>query len=244
MASQPFIILNTTESTNNHAMEALRSGNVADGTVFFALEQTKGKGQRSKSWFSNKGENLVLSTIRDTTALKIDNQFQISCITALACHDLISSYTDDDVRIKWPNDLYWRDRKAGGILIENMIKGNSWDKAIIGIGININQTIFPEMPKLPVSLKQITGTSFDPIELAKELCMNLDRRLHLLNTGQFEHQLLEYNATLYKKNEVVQFKKANRKFEATINGVNEQGQLILTHGIQETIDFGDLEWIL
>jgi BirA family biotin operon repressor/biotin-[acetyl-CoA-carboxylase] ligase len=140
MASQPFIILNTTESTNNHAMEALRSGNVADGTVFFALEQTKGKGQRSKSWFSNKGENLVLSTIRDTTALKIDNQFQISCITALACHDLISSYTDDDVRIKWPNDLYWRDRKAGGILIENMIKGNSWDKAIIGIGININQT--------------------------------------------------------------------------------------------------------
>jgi BirA family biotin operon repressor/biotin-[acetyl-CoA-carboxylase] ligase len=100
------------------------------------------------------------------------------------------------------------------------------------------------MPNLPVSLKQITGTYFDPIELAKELCMNLDRRLHLLNTGQFEHQLLEYNATLYKKNEVVQFKKANRKFEATINGVNEQGQLILTHGIQETIDFGDLEWIL
>ena len=244
MTGQPFIILDTTESTNNHAIEEVRLRNATDGTVYFALDQTKGKGQRSKAWHSKKGENLILSTIQGNKGLKIEDQFPLSCATALACVDLLSTYAGDDVRIKWPNDLYWRDRKAGGILIENIIKGNSWEKAIIGIGINVNQTNFPEMAHSPVSLKQITGKTFNPIELAKELCVLLDRRFSALEIGAFDSQLSTYNLKLYKGKTNARFKKGNIQFDAMIKGVNEKGQLVLSHDIEHKVNFGEVEWLL
>ncbi|MFN5422599.1 MAG: biotin--[acetyl-CoA-carboxylase] ligase [bacterium] len=244
MTGQPFIILDTTESTNNHAINQARSGTATDGTVYFAIEQTKGKGQRAKIWHSTKAENLILSTIQSNRGLKLQHQFLISCATTLACLDLVSTHAGDDFRIKWPNDLYWRDRKAGGILIENIIKGNSWEKAIIGIGININQTNFPEMSNYPVSLKQISGKTFDPIDLAKELCGLLEHRLAALETTSADKVLAEYNAKLYKHQETTRFKKGNMTFDAMIKGVNQNGQLILKHSIEEEVDFGEVEWVL
>lgn len=244
MTGQPFIILDTTESTNNHAIDMVRSGSANDGTVYFALEQTKGKGQRTKTWYSSKGENLILSTIQSNRGLNLENQFPISCATSLACLDLLSSHAGDEFRIKWPNDLYWRDRKAGGILIENIIKGNTWEKAIIGIGININQTNFPEMSNRPVSLKQISGKTFDPIGLAKELCALLEHRLGLAGTKSFEVMLENYNALLYKHSTSARFRKGNVTFDAVIKGVNRQGQLILEHGIEEAVNYGEIEWLL
>lgn len=244
MTGQPFIILDTTESTNNHAIDAARSGIGKDGTVYFALEQTKGKGQRTKTWHSTKGENLILSTIQSSRGLKIENQFPLSCATALACLDLLSIHAGDEFRIKWPNDLYWRDRKAGGILIENIIKGNSWEKAVIGIGLNINQTNFPEMSNVPVSLKQITGKTFDPIIMAKELCSLLENRLQEMEATSLNKALATYNSLLYKHQITARFKKDNILFDATVKGVNEHGQLILVHAIEEAVDFGEIEWIL
>lgn len=222
----------------------VRSGSANDGTVYFALEQTKGKGQRTKTWYSSKGENLILSTIQSNRGLNLENQFPISCATSLACLDLLSSHAGDEFRIKWPNDLYWRDRKAGGILIENIIKGNTWEKAIIGIGININQTNFPEMSNRPVSLKQISGKTFDPIGLAKELCALLEHRLGLAGTKSFEVMLENYNALLYKHSTSARFRKGNVTFDAVIKGVNRQGQLILEHGIEEAVNYGEIEWLL
>lgn len=222
----------------------VRSGNANDGTVYFALEQTKGKGQRTKTWYSSKGENLILSTIQSNRGLTLENQFPISCAASLACLDLLSSHAGDEFRIKWPNDLYWRDRKAGGILIENIIKGNSWERAIIGIGININQTNFPEMSNFPVSLKQITGKTFDPIDLAKELCTLLEDRLSLVETKSFEVMLEDYNALLYKHSTIARFRKGNVTFDAVIKGVSRQGQLVLEHGIEEAVNYGEIEWLL
>lgn len=244
MTGQPFIILNTTESTNNHAIHAVRSGTAMNGTAYFALEQTKGKGQRTKTWHSKKGENLILSTIQSSRGLNIDNQFPLSCAVCLACLDLLSSHAGDEFKIKWPNDLYWRDRKAGGILIENIIKGKTWENSIIGIGININQTNFPEMSNFPVSLKQITGKTFDPIELAKELCVLLENRLRAVETKSIEVELENYNALLYRHSTTARFRKGNITFDATIKGVNRQGQLILEHGIEEAINYGEIEWVL
>ena len=101
-------------------------------------------------------------------------------------------YAGDETKIKWPNDLYWQDRKAGGILIESIVRSResgvgSWEWAIIGIGININQTTFPDDLPNPVSLKQITGKNFDPVELAKELCGLLDKRFTELIENGFEN---------------------------------------------------------
>jgi BirA family biotin operon repressor/biotin-[acetyl-CoA-carboxylase] ligase len=151
--------------------------------------------------------------------------------------------------IKWPNDLYWKDYKLAGILIENVIskrkKGTAtWEWAVIGIGVNVNQMKFPAAIKKAGSLKQITDNQFDTIALAKELCECLDRTYKKLAHAGFEPIHNEYNSHLYKKNEIVKFKRRNRIFKATVKSVNKGGQLVVEHGIEEKFDFGEVEWVL
>ena len=221
-----------------------RSGDATDGTVFFALEQTKGRGQRSKQWLSNHSENIMMSIIADCSKYKIQQQVQLSMATAIACFTIVKNYTGDETSIKWPNDLYWRDRKAGGILIENIVSGENWEKAIIGIGININQTDFGEMESKAVSIKQITGKNFDPIVLAREICIEIEVVFQQLLEIQFSNLLNLYNKFLYKKDEVVKFKQGNIQFEAKVKRVNEQGKLVIEQGFEREIGFGEIEWIL
>ena len=243
MTGEPFNILPTTDSTNNHAMNQARLGQTSDGMAYFALDQYQGKGQRAKTWTSKPGENIILSVVKDCSGFQLNNQFQLSVAVALACYDFFSAYAGDETRIKWPNDLYWRDRKAGGILIENMVKSDQWDKAIIGMGININQTAFDTMEGKPVSLKQITGKTHDPISLAKVLCLHLENRFSMLQNRPFEQLLSFYNEQLYKKDELVQFKRNNIIFQAKVNGVDKDGNLLIMHGIEEPIPFGDISWL-
>ena len=244
MTGEPFNILPTTDSTNNHAMNEARLGQTSDGAAYFALDQYQGKGQRDKTWNSKPGENIILSVIKDCSGFHLNNQFQLSVAVALACFDFFSAYAGDETRIKWPNDIYWRDRKAGGILIENMVKSDQWDKAIIGMGININQTSFDKMEGKPVSLKQITGKTFDPISLAKELCQHLEHRFLVLENKPFDQLLSAYNDQLYKKDELVPFKRNNIQFQAKVNGVDKDGHLLIMHGVEERIRFGEITWLL
>jgi len=244
MIGEPFNILPTTDSTNNHAMNEARLGQTSDGAAYFALDQYQGKGQRDKTWNSKPGENIILSVVKDCSGFHLNNQFQLSVAVALACFDFFSAYAGDETRIKWPNDIYWRDRKAGGILIENMVKSDRWDKAIIGMGININQTTFDTIEGKPVSLKQITDKSFDPISLAKELCQHLEHRFLVLENKPFDQLLSAYNDQLYKKDELVPFKRNNILFQAKVNGVDKDGHLLIMHGVEERVRFGELTWLL
>ena len=225
-------------------MNEARLGQTSDGAAYFALDQYQGKGQRDKTWNSKPGENIILSVIKDCSGFHLNNQFQLSVAVALACFDFFSAYAGDETRIKWPNDIYWRDRKAGGILIENMVKSDRWGKAIIGMGININQTTFDTIEGKPVSLKQITGKSFDPISLAKELCQHLEHRFLVLENKPFDQLLSAYNNQLYKKDELVPFKRNNIQFQAKVNGVDKDGHLLIMHGMEERIRFGEITWLL
>lgn len=243
MTGEPFNILPTTDSTNNHAMNEARLGRTSDGAAYFALDQYQGKGQRAKTWSSKPGENIILSVVKDCSGLQLKDQFQLSVAVALACFDFFSAYAGDETKIKWPNDIYWRDRKAGGILIENMVKSARWDKAIIGMGININQTAFDALEGKPVSLKQITGKAFDPISLAKELCRHLEQRFSMLKNEPSDKLLSAYNEHLYKIDEVVHFKRNNIMFQAKVKGVDKNGQLLIMHGVEERIPFGEITWL-
>jgi len=225
-------------------MNEARLGQTSDGAAYFALDQYQGKGQRDKTWNSKPGENIILSVVKDCSGFQLNNQFQLSVAVALACFDFFSAYAGDETRIKWPNDIYWRDRKAGGILIENMVKSDRWGKAIIGVGININQTTFDTIEGKPVSLKQITGKSFDPISLAKELCQHLEHRFLVLENKPFDQLLSAYNDQLYKKDELVPFKRNNIQFQAKVNGVDKDGHLLIMHGVEERIRFGEITWLL
>jgi BirA family transcriptional regulator, biotin operon repressor / biotin---[acetyl-CoA-carboxylase] ligase len=239
-----FKILDTVDSTNNYAMAMVRAGMAKHGMAIFAREQTAGKGQRGKSWQTQPGQNIALSLILKTDALRADQQFCLSMCIALAVNDFIKEYTGGETAIKWPNDLYWRDRKAGGILIENVFKGTKWKWAVVGIGININQTHFDKLLPNPVSLSQITGNTYDVIALAKQLHGIVIKRITSLPNAAVDEIVREYNGSLYKLNQQVRLKKENAVFKTTIKGVSKLGQLCTSDTMDRQFDFGQVEWVL
>ena len=241
---EPFIELSEVDSTNNYAMRQVQAQMAEHGSAWFAWFQSSGKGQRGKAWNAEEGKNIMMSFVLEPTFLDIDTQFLLNVTVALACHDFFNSYAISDTTIKWPNDIYWKDRKAGGILIENLVSGKNWRFSIVGTGININQTLFPDTLPNPVSLKQITGITFDVLALAKELCKKLDNRWKQLKNKKYDDLLVEYNTILYKANQKVTLEKDNATFEAIVNGVNKSGELIVSTGKGETsaISFGEATW--
>lgn len=254
--SLPFIELQSVDSTNNYARGLIDASrlpdgqvNLQDGMVVFAQEQTRGKGQMGKTWLAEKGANIIMSLLLSPAPLPVSKQFQLIASVAVAVREFFARYAGDDTKIKWPNDLYWQDRKAGGILIESVITtgpGNepAWNWAIIGIGININQVRFDPELKNPVSLKQITGKDFEPVELAKELSGIIVDRFHQLRKNGFDSLYANYLSVLYKKDQTVKLRKDNRVFETVIRSVSPSGQLVTRHGVEECFDFGEVEWVI
>ena len=263
---RPFIELQSIDSPNKYAMGIVHGDQLSDGqdepqhgTAVFSHEQTAGKGQRGKKWQSEKDANISLSILLNPYPMRISEQFKLSVCIAVSVSEFFSKYACDETKVKWPNDLYWRDRKAGGVLIENVVSGQSaidsqqstaagqqlavWKWAIVGIGININQIFFPEDLQNPVSLKQITGKTFKPVELAKELCLVVEKNYQLLMNRNFEKLFNNYQDHLYKKDEKVKLKKGSRVFETTIKGVSGTGKLITQQSIEERFEFGEIEWI-
>jgi len=241
---ESFRILDTVDSTNNYAMGKVHAGLANHGMAWFANEQTAGKGQRGKTWKTEKGKNIAMSLVLQPQRFIAGPQFYLSAAVALACFDFFSAHAGDETKIKWPNDLYWRDRKAGGILIENIYHGKAWKWAVVGTGININQTWFDASLQNPVSLKQITGKDFDAIALAKELYERLMQNTSLLNTGRADELLERYNSSLYKKNEKVVLIEKGEKIETVIKAVSAEGKLITSGITEREFDFGEVEWVL
>ena len=262
----PFIELQSIDSTNNYALAQIRLGSPQHGTAFFAHEQTAGKGQRGRTWEAEKGANIALSIVLEPKPLLVSMQFQLSACIALAACKFFSRYAGADTKIKWPNDLYWQDRKAGGILIENSISGKQetanpqpgsigakdpgsnspeWKWAVAGIGVNINQTLFPDNLPNPVSLKQITGTGYSTIQLAKELNSIVNKYFNRLIQEGFGGIYKEYHDSLYKLNQLIKLKKDNRVFLTTFMGISPAGQLITRNNkVEENFDFGEITWII
>lgn len=157
MESKTDIIwLERVDSTNDEARRHISE--IDNLSVVSALEQTKGRGQRGNRWSSQPGENLTFSLVVKDFRIKANEQSAISQTTALSLVDLLSRH-EIKARIKWPNDIYAGDEKICGILIENSLKGSEIDWSIIGIGLNVNQTTFPEDLPNPTSMKLCTGNS-------------------------------------------------------------------------------------
>ncbi len=240
------IILESVDSTNNYAMAQVRLGLAGHGDAFFARLQESGKGQRGKAWHAQPGANITLTIVVEPQ-LSLQQQFSLSMAAAIAATDVFGKYAGNETSIKWPNDVYWRDRKAGGILIENIINRQQedaipqWQWAIIGIGININQTSFPENIRNPVSLKQITGKEWPVTALAEILQQAVLLRVSELQAGNNFLQL--YNERLYRRNQRTRFRQGNRVFEAMVKGVDAAGQLQVQSATEELLAFGSVEWI-
>jgi BirA family transcriptional regulator, biotin operon repressor / biotin---[acetyl-CoA-carboxylase] ligase len=240
-----FIELESVDSTNNYAMAQATAGKALHGTLVFAHDQWAGKGQRGRTWSSLPGENIVLSAVLEPVAFQAPAVFGLSACVALACHDLFCKYAgSESTRIKWPNDLYWNDRKAGGVLIENHFKGDRWLFAIAGMGININQVEFPPTTRLPVSLRQITGRRYDAVELARELGSCLENRFTGFEAGGVQAMVDAYNTVLYRRGEEVRLRKDNAVFSTRVERVSTQGELLTRDVLERRFNFGEVEWVI
>jgi len=223
------IELESVDSTNNYAMARIHEGMAFDGLVYLAHNQWAGKGQRGKIWLSEPGQNLIMSLVIEPGTLILSQQFLFSASVALGILDLIQTIVRDNWSIKWPNDIYWNDRKSAGILIESVIQGQNWLFAVAGIGMNLNQETFPAEISNAVSLKQITGKNYEPVSIARELVPAIQSRIALLRKEP-DQILNALNQSLYKRNQPVSLKKGNEIITTQLNAVNAMGQLITNDG--------------
>jgi BirA family transcriptional regulator, biotin operon repressor / biotin---[acetyl-CoA-carboxylase] ligase len=245
------IVLSTVESSNNYAMAKLHAGMVKHADCFLALEQSAGKGQRGKHWKSAPGKNITISAaislpqaFSAATITKLQSfPFLFSAAIALTCYDFIKASDVTDIKIKWPNDLYIGDRKAGGILIENSIRSGDWQWSIIGIGINLNQDLFDAGIPNATSLKQATMREFDLIACTRQLASFLVKRLHWLNVASAQEVMVNYNQHLYKAQQDVRLRKDNAVFSTTILHVDTSGRLHTSDVINRTFSSGEVEFI-
>ncbi len=170
--------LPSVNSTNLYAKVLLSKSKPIEGTVIYTDEQRAGRGQIGSKWESEAKKNIILSLILYPNFLLASQQFQLNKAISLAIIDFLSDYISPDwLRIKWPNDIYIKNQKIGGILIENSLKGYQLQNTIVGIGLNINQEIFSKELPNPSSLKLATQQGdYDLNLLLGNLCQRLEQR--------------------------------------------------------------------
>lgn len=223
----PLIHISETNSTNNYLQSlCTEQQGVEELTTVVADFQTSGKGQRGNSWESAPGKNLLFSFILFPEFLEAKRQFLISQIVSLAVKEELESYTTD-VSIKWPNDIYWKDKKICGILIENDLMGRIICRSIAGIGININQEAFHSPAPNPVSLLQITGMEYDIFEILKNIMLRVQAYYEQLRQGDASSIADRYGKALFRKEGFHRYKDAKEEFSAKIVRVESEGKLIL-----------------
>ncbi|HMN32512.1 MAG TPA: biotin--[acetyl-CoA-carboxylase] ligase [Chitinophagaceae bacterium] len=221
---ETMIELHEIDSTNNYAMYLINEGMAEHGMVVTSEYQSKGKGQLGNIWTADKGKNLLCSVIVDTKGFELSDRFLLNCMTCVAVAELLmQDYNIPNVSIKWPNDIYAGNKKIAGILIENNLRGRQWIYAILGIGLNVNQTDFGKLK---------TATSI-ALELDEEI--NLKDVMHKLLSRisvLFQHFQKDedavwedYNAYLMLKNEAIYFVKNQEKRKGILLRVNKCGEI-------------------
>ena len=229
--------IKATNSTNSLMKEMLAKGEWPEGEEYlYAGFQTAGRGQTGNGWESEDGKNLLCSILLPPRA----NLFELNVITSVAVHRMINcqfSILNSQLTIKWPNDIYWGDKKLAGILIENAIIGNEVKYSIAGIGLNVNQTEWKSDAPNPVSLKQITGKEYD-IDALMTTLMN---KIHEVQTMHQEDIWEYYRRHLYRREGEWLFaerevnltpsriltKQPKEAFKASIADITKQGELVL-----------------
>jgi BirA family biotin operon repressor/biotin-[acetyl-CoA-carboxylase] ligase len=242
-AGYSFYKLPQVSSTNMYAMERLYAGLAGNRDVFFAVHQLQGKGQRGKEWHSAPGESILMSLVLDSSKLAPSQSFRLSAAVALAACNFLQHLVGEEISIKWPNDIYWGDRKAGGILIENLLNAGTFRWSVVGIGININQAGFPVDLPNAVSVKMITGQTYAAEALAKELCGHIEDRWQQVLQGKWPEMLEEYNQALYGRGQIKKLRKGNAVIPCVIKGVNSHGVLVGGENDEWQFQHGEVEWV-
>ncbi|MEO1448946.1 MAG: biotin--[acetyl-CoA-carboxylase] ligase [Bacteroidota bacterium] len=217
--------LETADSTNQVAQEMI-GPELPEGSVILTYHQTRGRGQQGNRWASPAGQNLTFSLVYYPLFLPVKDVFALSKVAALGVHASLQALVpEQDVWIKWPNDLLLNGRKTAGILIENQLQARGVAATVIGIGLNVNQQVFtPDLP-LATSLYQETSESFD-LERVLDVVLNeVERYYLLLRNGQRSLIDRAYLQALYQYQELTKVRIGTEVYMARIMGINSTGQL-------------------
>jgi BirA family biotin operon repressor/biotin-[acetyl-CoA-carboxylase] ligase len=224
-----------TDSTNRWLRERGGEGDM----VVVADYQTAGKGQGTNSWESERGKNLLFSVLYHPQRIPANRQFHISMAVSLAIADALGEHIGD-VSIKWPNDIYWRNAKICGILIENRLLGQTIRDSIIGVGVNVNQRQFHSNAPNPVSLWQIHGHETDLELLLQSI---LDKFTLYINKKEIKTQYLHQ---LYRRKGFHPYADKEGSFMAEIVDVEDDGHLLLCddNGQQRRYAFKEVSFVI
>lgn len=220
------IEVDETASTNSYARGLLKERELPEGSLVITRFQTAGRGQAGNSWESEKDRNLTFSVVLYPEIIEAREQFLISQVCALSVKQTLDEFTDN-ITVKWPNDIYWKDRKICGMLIENDLAGHTIFCSVCGIGININQEKFISDAPNPVSLRQITGEEYDLAEMLSLFRRNFYNRYLLLLQGEKDEIRRQYRMSLYRGKGFYPYKDENGTFEAEIEDIEPMGHLLL-----------------
>lgn len=232
----------TLTSTNDEA----RDRRYGHGDIVWAERQTAGRGQRGHTWISPEGENLTFTLVVEPQFLPANEQFLLSETLALALCDTFADF-GIETRIKWTNDIYHEERKLVGILIEHFYAGTHLSRTLLGIGINVNQTAFdPALPN-PVSMRRITGRTFEREAVLEAFARRFGERYARLERGEKEAIEADYRARMYRIGCAQRFRLPDGStLTATIEGVRPGGELLLRHddGTRHAYRFKEIEFII
>lgn len=237
-----FVYLDEVDSTNRWLLE-----HGGDDIVVTAEYQTAGKGQGSHTWESERGANLLFSILIHPVGIKPARQFLLSEVWALSLRDALGEYVDGIV-IKWPNDIYWFDKKISGTLIETHLSGGMVREVVIGTGVNVNQTVFLSDAPNPVSLRQACGTDgeIDRYDLLNKILSRFVENYQQLLSGDIDAIQQRYRQSLYRREGFYWYEDVNGTFEAELMGVAPSGSLTLrdTHGVLRYYEQREVRFVL
>ena len=220
----------TLESTNQYLQNLLNEGIDIVDNIVVTDYQTSGKGQGKNMWQSEDGKNLLFSIALDMSFLKAENQFLLTQIVSVTMINVLKKYLpEDSLFIKWPNDIYFNNKKIAGILIKNEIKGMMMGTSIIGIGLNVNQTSFNESIPNPISMKMITGNDFELETILNDICFELRALSYeqYRNTHSSQLTAHSYIKYLYRYKQWAFYEHEGQVKEMMITGYDQFGRLIL-----------------
>ena len=228
--------LDAIDSTNDYLKEAVRTMTVENYTVVTAEHQTNGKGQRGSTWVSEKGKNLIMSMLVRDFVDAGTTMFDLNIAVALAVIHALDSLDIPQLSIKWPNDIMSDDKKIGGILIENSFKSDNTVDSIVGIGLNVNQIEFKNLPQAS-SLAVITKATFDKAIILEKIINAIQDHLKSWpNKGQQFQKT--YTNLLFKKEELMVFQTSDDSFfKGTIKGITSGGRLVIENDKGMQLDF-------
>ncbi|MEE0912187.1 MAG: biotin--[acetyl-CoA-carboxylase] ligase [Paludibacteraceae bacterium] len=215
-------------SSTNTELSILLTDSLPEFSVVISDYQTEGRGQVGAYWESEKGANLLFSMLFYPHFLSVKDFFLLSQFTSLALIDFFNQCIPSaEFTIKWPNDIYYQDKKIAGILIENSIQGSKISSSIVGIGLNVNQTHFISDAPNPISLALITGKQYSLSTLFENLQLHLRFRYNQLMSRDYFQLRSDYHRRLYRLGCSSLYEDATGTFEAVLDSVANDGQLCL-----------------